>query len=118
MTTPIGRDRWAIAEGYIPSERRGPEPCLLNAADEEAQVRITILFSDRESVAPYRLMLRAWRTLQSHAWATGAPLLLLRVLLGLEPRGDVLAADPVLPEGISRLVLRDIPGRWGKAAVA
>ncbi len=49
------------------------------------------------------------------AWATGAPLLLLRVLLGLEPDGDELRVDPVLPDAISRLVLRRIPGRWGRA---
>ncbi|MDQ3866514.1 MAG: amylo-alpha-1,6-glucosidase [Actinomycetota bacterium] len=49
------------------------------------------------------------------AWATGAPLLLLRVLLGLAPRGDELDVDPVLPETLSRLTLRGIPGRWGRA---
>ncbi|MGH3033682.1 MAG: amylo-alpha-1,6-glucosidase [Gaiellaceae bacterium] len=49
------------------------------------------------------------------AWATGTPLLLLRVLLGLEPDGDDLSVDPVLPDGISRLELRGVPGRWGRA---
>lgn len=48
------------------------------------------------------------------AWATGAPLLLVRVLLGLEPDGDQLVIDPVLPEGIEELALRGIPGRWGR----
>ncbi len=47
------------------------------------------------------------------AWATGTPLLLLRVLLGLEPDGDELLVDPRLPERISRIELRNIPGRWG-----
>ena len=32
------------------------------------------------------------------AWSTGAPLLLLRTMLGLEPTGDHLIVDPVLPE--------------------
>ncbi len=49
------------------------------------------------------------------AWATGAPLLLLRVLLGLEPSGDELHVDPVLPEALSTLTLRGIRGRWGRA---
>jgi glycogen debranching enzyme len=49
------------------------------------------------------------------AWATGAPLLLLRVILGLEPNGEELDADPALPEGIGELALRGIPGRWGRA---
>jgi glycogen debranching enzyme len=48
------------------------------------------------------------------AWSTGAPLLLLRTMLGLEPLGDHLVIDPALPEGIGRLELLDIPGRWGK----
>jgi glycogen debranching enzyme len=42
------------------------------------------------------------------AWATGAPLLLLRVLLGLEPDGE---SDPVLPDRIGRIELRGIHGR-------
>jgi glycogen debranching enzyme len=49
------------------------------------------------------------------AWATGAPLLFLRVLLGLTPDGDELRSDAVLPEGIRQLELRGIPGRWGRA---
>jgi glycogen debranching enzyme len=48
------------------------------------------------------------------AWSTGAPLLLLRTMLGLEPFGDHLVVDPALPEGIGLLALLDIPGRWGK----
>ena len=47
------------------------------------------------------------------AWSTGAPLLLLRTMLGLEPVGDHLVIDPALPSGIGALALLDIPGRWG-----
>ena len=47
------------------------------------------------------------------AWSTGAPLLFLRTMLGLEPAGDQLVVDPVLPDGIGQLELLDIPGRWG-----
>jgi glycogen debranching enzyme len=49
------------------------------------------------------------------AWASGTPLLLLRVLLGLEPDGDSLESDPYLPPMIRRLSLTGIPGRWGRA---
>jgi glycogen debranching enzyme len=49
------------------------------------------------------------------AWATGAPLLLLRVLLGLEPVGDHLLVNPALPGDVESLALLDIPGRWGQA---
>jgi glycogen debranching enzyme len=48
------------------------------------------------------------------AWSTGAPLLLLRTMLGLEPFGDHLVVDPALPVGIGHLELLDIPGRWGR----
>lgn len=70
MDQPIGRTRWAIPEGYIPEESTGPAPemtshgtaCLLNASDEEAHVRITIFFSDREPVGPYRVTVPPRRT--------------------------------------------------------
>ena len=48
------------------------------------------------------------------AWSTGAPLLLIRTMLGLQPVGDHLIVDPVLPAEIEHLELLDIPGRWGK----
>jgi glycogen debranching enzyme len=51
------------------------------------------------------------------AWATGTPLLLLRVLLGLEPDGDELRSDPQLPDQIRRLELAAVPGRWGRTDV-
>ena len=71
MSPPIGRRRWAIAEGYIPGWSNGPEPqmtshesaCILNTSDEEAHVEITIFFSDREPVGPYRLTVPAKRTM-------------------------------------------------------
>jgi glycogen debranching enzyme len=48
------------------------------------------------------------------AWSTGAPLLLLRTMLGLEPVGDQLVVDAALPDRVGRLELLDIPGRWGR----
>jgi glycogen debranching enzyme len=48
------------------------------------------------------------------AWSTGAPLLLLRTMLGLEPIGENLVVDPALPAGIGHLELLDIRGRWGR----
>jgi glycogen debranching enzyme len=46
------------------------------------------------------------------AWSTGAPLLLLRAGLGLEPSGDNLIVDPALPEKFGELEILDVPGRW------
>jgi hypothetical protein len=70
-TAPIGRTRWAIAEGYIPASSTGPAPefeshetaCLLNTGDEDANVRITIYMADREPLGPYRVSVPARRTL-------------------------------------------------------
>lgn len=70
MAEPIGHRRWAIAEGYIPSESTGPEPqmtshetaCILNASDRDANVEIMIYFADRDPVGPYRLTVPARRT--------------------------------------------------------
>lgn len=70
MGEGVGQKRWAIAEGWIPGTSHGPEPqmtshetaCLLNAGDRDAQVKITLYFSDREPVGPYRLTVPARRT--------------------------------------------------------
>jgi glycogen debranching enzyme len=48
------------------------------------------------------------------AWSTGAPLLFVRTMLGLEPIGEHLVVDPALPAGIGALAVLDIPGRWGR----
>jgi glycogen debranching enzyme len=48
------------------------------------------------------------------AWSTGAPLLLLRTLLGLDPVDGRLVVDPALPTSIGRLEVLDIPGPWGR----
>jgi len=70
MNAPIGHRRWAIAEGYVPGRSNGPEPqftshetaCLLNTSDEDAHVEITVFFSDREPIGPYRLAVPVRRT--------------------------------------------------------
>jgi hypothetical protein len=67
----IGRRRWAIAEGYIPSESKFSEralvshetACILNASDLDAEVALTIYFADREPVGPYQISVGARRTL-------------------------------------------------------
>ena len=46
------------------------------------------------------------------AWATGAPLLLLRTLLGLEPVDSHLLVDPAIPTQIARLELLGLSGPW------
>jgi hypothetical protein len=66
----IGHKIWAIAEGYIPSYGNGPAPqmeshetaCILNTTSEDAQVEITLYFSDKDPVGPYRIKVPAERT--------------------------------------------------------
>ena len=67
----LGRKVWVIAEGYIPQSSTGPAPqmtshetvCLLNTGDQDAHVRITVFFRDREPAGPYRVTVPARRTL-------------------------------------------------------
>jgi glycogen debranching enzyme len=49
------------------------------------------------------------------AWSTGTVLLLLRVILGLEARGEELNVDPALAQVANRIELSGIMGRWGRA---
>ncbi|WP_413785221.1 glycogen debranching N-terminal domain-containing protein [Micromonospora zamorensis] len=49
------------------------------------------------------------------AWSSGACMLLIRTMLGLDPHEDHLAVAPALPAAFGRIALLDVPGRWGKA---
>jgi len=69
--TEVGKKVWVVPEGYIPEASTGPEPemlshgtlCVLNAGNEDAQVEITIYFSDREPISGYQRTIPAGRTL-------------------------------------------------------
>ena len=94
--------------------------------DEAARLAMSILeaatyFHDRlpEAFAGYRRDMTRFpvqypTACSPQAWATGAPLLLARVLLGLEPAGEHLIVDAHLPPQIGWLQILDIPGRWGR----
>lgn len=66
----LGKKTWIIAEGYIPSYGNGPEPeftshetaCILNTSDQKAEVEITLYFTDKDPVGPYRVTVEAQRT--------------------------------------------------------
>lgn len=66
----VGRTTWVIPEGHIPSRSTGPEPQMtshetaniLNANDVDATVEITLYFTDRDPVGPYRVQVPARRT--------------------------------------------------------
>lgn len=66
----IGKQRWVIAEGYIPGASTGggrafeshETACILNAGERDAHVSITLFFAEREPVGPYRITVPAKRT--------------------------------------------------------
>ena len=69
MGQPIGRRRWAIAEGYIPGRSTGTGDmlshealCVLNAGDGDAHLAVTLFFAESEPAGPYRLEVPARRT--------------------------------------------------------
>jgi glycogen debranching enzyme len=94
--------------------------------EEAARIAMGILeaavyFQDRlpEAFAGYRRDLTRFpvqypTACSPQAWASGAPLLLLRAILGLEPVGNRLLVDSALPADIGWLQLLDIPGVWGR----
>ena len=68
----IGKTLWAIPEGYIPGQSTNGDDnrfvsheaaCLLNANDQDADITITVYFTDREPAGPYRAVVSARRTL-------------------------------------------------------
>lgn len=67
---PLGKKIWAIADGYIPSKSNGPAPqmtshetaCILNVSDQPANIEITIYFSDKPPIGPYKITVAAERT--------------------------------------------------------
>lgn len=95
----IGKKSWAIAEGYIPVESTGPFPemeshetvCILNAGEKDANIEITIFFSDRAPAGPYREVVGAKKT--SHI------------------RFNNLKDPEVIPKGVdfASVVVSDVP---------
>lgn len=59
----IGHTKWVIPGGHIPGTSTGIEPeftsfdqlCILNTSKKEAEIEITIYYSDQEPVGPYPL---------------------------------------------------------------
>ena len=67
----IGRRRWVIPEGYIPTQSGFADKrlishetaCILNASDGDAHVSIVLYFADREPLGPYQVTVPKRRTL-------------------------------------------------------
>lgn len=72
MSNAIGSTTWVIAEGYIPpTSVEGADcalqshetACIVNVGDQDTDVELTLYFTDREPVGPYRVKIGARRTL-------------------------------------------------------
>ena len=68
----LGGHEFALAGGVVPEPSHGAEPeftgydllCVLNAADQVAEVEMTVYHTDREPVGPYRIRVEARRVRQ------------------------------------------------------
>lgn len=67
----LGKKIWVIPEGYIPAESFSDKreyishetACIINTSDKDANVNITIFYSDRSPMGPYKVIVPAERTL-------------------------------------------------------
>ena len=68
---PIGKRRWAIAEGYIPGDSTGggraleshETACILNANQVPARIGNAVVLNVRDPAGPYRVTVPPRRTL-------------------------------------------------------
>ncbi len=66
----IGKKVWVIAEGYIPGDNPEKEKefishetaCILNTSEKDAQIELTVFYSDREPAGPFIIQVPARRT--------------------------------------------------------
>jgi hypothetical protein len=71
VAVDVGHKVWAIPEGYIPSKSVNEDralvsheaACILNTTTRDAELAITLFFSNRDPAGPYRVKVRAQRTL-------------------------------------------------------
>lgn len=74
MNSAVGHKTWAIPEGYIPGKSSGEGKeftshetvCILNTGIRDAHIEITIYFTDRDPVGPYKITVQGQRTM--HLW--------------------------------------------------
>ncbi len=65
-----GHMRWTIPEGYLPPDDAAKSRalisheafCVLNPNDADADISVMIYFGDREPAGPYRMQVKARRT--------------------------------------------------------
>ena len=66
----IGKKIWVIAEGFIPADDETKDDkfishetaCILNPNKKEAEIEITVYFTDKDPIGPYKVRLAGERT--------------------------------------------------------
>lgn len=66
----IGKKIWVIAEGFIPADDETKDDkfishetaCILNPNKEEAEIEITVYYTDKDPIGPYKVRLAGERT--------------------------------------------------------
>ena len=102
---------WGLRRYGFKAEAAGVAAGVLEAA-EFFQGRLPEAFGGYErSLTKYPVQYPT--ACSPQAWSTGAPLLFLRTMLGLDTVDDHLIVDPAVPVTIGHIELLDIPGRWG-----
>lgn len=67
----IGKKIWVIAEGFIPADDETKDDkfishetaCILNPNKEEAEIEITVYYTDKDPIGPYKVRLAGERTI-------------------------------------------------------
>jgi hypothetical protein len=62
-----GKQHWFVPDGFLPADSSHgvtshEAACLLNVGDQDASVRFTFFFEDRDPIGPVQLSLPAQRT--------------------------------------------------------
>ncbi len=103
---------WGLRRyGFVEEAARVAEAVLDAAGYFRGRLPTAIAGYDRQLT---RYPVQHPQSCSPQAWSSGAPLLLISTMLGLEPHEGHLAVDPALPTTLGRIELLDIPGRWGR----
>jgi hypothetical protein len=67
MSNEIGKKVWIIPDGFLPEKSNGDfvsheAVCVLNTGDQDAEVKLTIYFEDREPMDKFFALCKARRT--------------------------------------------------------
>ncbi|QMV44037.1 amylo-alpha-1,6-glucosidase [Cohnella cholangitidis] len=91
---------------------------LLSAAEKFEYNRLPELFCGYDDSIGYPVSYPV--ACSPQAWAAGTSVMMIQTILGLKPDAleGTIVLDPFLPDGIDRLIVRDLPVASGRISVA